>query len=93
MWNKDGMHEMDEETKAKWTAKLVELGMPEDKIDERLIWVAKMTTHKLSKLRLLLSDKGINEAKAKELINQLVNKALEKDLAKIREWRDKHQDT
>ncbi len=71
--------------------KLTELGIPEEKIDESLIWSVKKTSFKLSKLRLVL-DEGIEESKAKEIVEKLVNKALEKDLAKIKEWQEKHEE-
>ena len=37
MWDKADEHKMDEEMIAKWTKKLTELGVPEDKIDEHLL--------------------------------------------------------
>jgi hypothetical protein len=92
MWDKTNKEPMDEEMKAKWTKKIAELGVPEDKIDEHLIWVFKMVSHKLGKLRLMLDDIGVEESKAKEIIETVVARANEKDLAKIREWRDQHQE-
>ncbi|HUD06866.1 MAG TPA: hypothetical protein VMR34_03180 [Candidatus Saccharimonadales bacterium] len=83
---------MDEEKKAKWTKKLVELGIPEEKIDETLIWSVKKVSFKLSKLRLVLDEKGVDESKAKEIVEKLVAKALGKDLAKIKEWQEKHKE-
>jgi endonuclease III-like uncharacterized protein len=90
--DKNHMTEMSEEKKEKWTMKLTELGIPEEKIDESLIWSVKKTSFKLSKLRLVLDEKGIEESKAKEIVEKLVNKALEKDLAKIKEWQEKHEE-
>ena len=92
MWDKDNIDKMDDEKKARWTKKLVELGIPEEKIDESLIWSVKKVSHKLSRLRLLLNEKGVDESKAKEIIGGLVNKALGKDLAKIKEWQEKHKE-
>ena len=92
MWDKDTMHAMDEEKKAKWTNKLKELGVPEEKIDESLIWSVKKLSFKLNKLRLLLDEKGVEESKAKEIVEKLVTNALGKDLAKLKEWREKHQE-
>lgn len=92
MWDKSAEHKMDEEMIAKWTKKLAELGVPEDKVDEHILWLFKKITFKLSKLRLVLDDMGIEESKAKEIIEKLVARANEKDLAKIREWRDQHQE-
>jgi hypothetical protein len=92
MWDKDKMGEMDEEKKAKWIKKLTELGVPEEKVDESLIWSVKKTSYKLSKLRLILDKKGVEEAKAKEIVEKLVDKALGKDLAKIKEWQEKHNE-
>jgi len=92
MWDKDNMPEMDEEKKAKWVEKLTELGIPEEKIDESLIWTVKKTSHKLSKLRLILDEKGVEESKAKEIVEKLVANALGKDLDKIREWQEKHKE-
>ena len=83
--------EMSEEKKEKLTAKLKELGIDEDKIDERLMWTYKKVSFGLMKLRLVLDDKGIDEAKSKEIIDKLVDKAKEKDLAKIREWHEKRK--
>ena len=54
--------------------------------------IFKKVTFKLSKLRLMLDDIGVDESKAKEIIEKVVAKANEKDLAKIREWRDQHQE-
>ena len=92
MWDKDNMKEMDEEKKAKWTEKLTELGIPEEKIDEPLIWAVKKTSFKINKLRLILDEKGFEESKAKEIVEKLVTKALGKDLAKIKEWQEKHKE-
>ncbi|MGD0284381.1 MAG: hypothetical protein ABSB12_02205 [Candidatus Saccharimonadales bacterium] len=91
MWNKDEEHKMDDDKKAKLTSMVTELGVPEDKIDEHLLWLFKKVSFKLSKLRLVLDEKGIDEAGAKAIIEKMVAKANEKDLAKIKEWRDKHQ--
>jgi len=87
------MHEhkqMSEEKKAKFTAKLKELGIDESSIDERLMWSVKKVSFGLMKLRLVLEDKGIDETKSREIIDKLVEKAKTKDLAKIREWHEKH---
>ncbi|HUD08189.1 MAG TPA: hypothetical protein VMQ52_03870 [Candidatus Saccharimonadales bacterium] len=92
MYNKDNMGEMDEEKKAEWTEKLTGLGVPEEIIDEPLIWTVKKASFKLSKLRLILDEKGVEESKAKEIIQTLVTKALGKDLAKIKEWQEKHKE-
>ena len=83
--------EMSEEKKEKLTAKLKELGMDEDKIDERLMWIYKKVSFGLMKLRLVLDDKGIDEAKSREIIDKLVDKVANKDLSKIREWHEKHK--
>jgi hypothetical protein len=83
--------EMSEEKKEKLTAKLKELGIDEDKIDERLMWTYKKVFFGLMKLRLVLDDKGIDEAKSHEIIDKLVNKAANKDLAKVREWHEEHK--
>jgi len=82
---------MSEEKKEKLTAKLKELGIDESKIDERLLWSYKKVSFGLMKLRLALDDIGVDEAKSHELINKLVDKVTSKDLAKIREWHDKHK--
>jgi len=92
MWDKTNEGKMDEEKLAKWTERVAALGVPEDKIDEHLLWIFKKVTFKLSKLRLMLDDKGIDESKAKEIIQNLVNKSNSKDLAKLREWKLKHQE-
>ena len=92
MGDKEQMHEMDEEMVAKWTKMISELGVPEDQVDEHLIWVFKKATHKLSKLRLVLDEKGVDEATAKAIIEKLAAHVNEKDLAKIREWREKRQE-
>jgi endonuclease III-like uncharacterized protein len=92
MWDKDKMGEMDEEKKAKWVKKISDLGVPEDKIDEKLIWAFKKTSMKISHLRLKLDAIGIDEAKAKEIVEKVVNHSLEKDLAKIKEWHEQHQE-
>jgi len=92
MWDKDNKYEMDEEKKAKWVKKLTELGVPEEKIDDSLIWTVKKVSFKLSKLRLILDEKGVDESKAKEIVEKLVNKSLGKDLSKIKEWHEKHKE-
>ena len=83
--------EMSEEKKEKLTAKLKELGIDENKIDERLMWSFKKVSFGLMKLRLVLDDKGLSEAQSKEIIEKLVDKATNKDLAKVREWQEKHE--
>jgi hypothetical protein len=84
--------EMSEEKKEKLTAKLKELGIDDSKIDEKLMWSFKKASFGLMKLRLILDDKGVSEEKSKEIIDKLVDKAKEKDLAKVREWHEKHKD-
>jgi hypothetical protein len=84
--------EMSEEKKEKLTAKLKEMGVDESNIDEKLMWSVKKVSFGLMKLRLVLDDKGIDEAKAQEIIDKLVDKAKTKDLAEIREWREKHNE-
>jgi hypothetical protein len=69
--------------KEKLTSKLKELGIEESKIDERLMWSFKKVSFGLMKLRLVLDDKGIDEAKSREIIDKLVDKATKKDLAKV----------
>ncbi len=83
--------EMSEEKKEMLTAKLKELGIDESNIDERLMWSVKKVSFGLMKLRLVLDDKGIDEAKSQEIIDKLVDKAKGKDLAKVREWHEKHK--
>ncbi|HTB48686.1 MAG TPA: hypothetical protein VK712_01240 [Verrucomicrobiae bacterium] len=82
---------MSEEKKEKLTAKLKELGIDENSIDDRLLWSVKKVSFGLVKLRLVLDDKGIDEAKSREIIDKLVDKAKNKDLAKVREWHEKHE--
>ena len=84
-------HEMSEEKKEKLTAKLKELGIEESLIDERLMWSFKKVSFGLTKLRLVLDDKGVSEAKTKDIIDELVEKAMKKDLAKVREWHEEHK--
>jgi hypothetical protein len=83
--------EMSEEKKEKLTSELKELGIEENVIDERLMWSFKKVSFGLMKLRLVLDDKGIDEAQSREIIEKLVDKATKKDLAKIREWHEKHK--
>jgi len=92
MGDKDHKHDMDAEKLAKWTKKIAELGVPEDQIDEHLIWSFKKAVMKLSKLRLVLDDKGVAEADAKAIIDKVAAHANQKDLAKIHEWKAKHHD-
>ena len=87
MFNK----EMTEEKKEKMTAKLKELGVDESKIDERMMWSVKKVSFGLMKLRLVLDEKGIAETQSREIIDKLVDKAKNKDLAKVREWHEKHK--
>lgn len=83
--------EMTEEQKEKFTEKLKELGIDESSIDEKLMWSFKKFSFGLMKLRLVLDDKGIDEAKSREIIDRLVDKATDKDLAEVREWHEKHE--
>jgi len=83
---------MDEEMKAKWTKKLTELGIAEEKIDEKLVWSVKKASHGLHKLRLVLDDKEVEAEKAEEIISKIVKHALEKDLSEIREWQEKRME-
>ena len=83
--------EMSEEKKAKLTEKLKELGIDESKIDDRLLWSVKKVSFGLMKLRLVLDDIGIDESKSREVIDKLVDKAANKDLAEVREWHEKHK--
>jgi hypothetical protein len=92
MYNKDDEHKMDDEKIAKMTKMVVELGVPEDKVDEHLLWIFKKVFFKLNKLRLVLDEKGVDESAAKDIIEKLVAKANEKDLAEIKEWHEKHQE-
>lgn len=91
MWDKDKMG-MDEEKKAKWTANLKELGIDEDKIDEKLVWTIKKINHKISGLRLILDEKGFEEGEANLIARKVVAHALEKDLSKLKEWRQEHKE-
>ena len=92
MYNKDDEHKMDDEKTAKLTKMVVEIGVPEDKVDEHLLWIFKKVFFKLNKLRLVLDEKGVDESAAKDIIEKLVAKANEKDLAEIKEWHEKHQE-
>jgi hypothetical protein len=92
MGDKEHMHEMDEEMVAKWTKMITELGVPEEQVDEHLIWVFKKATHKLSKLRLVLDEKGVDEATTKAIVEKLAAHVNGKDLAKIKEWKEKYQE-
>ena len=83
--------EMSDEKKEKLTAKLKKLGIDESNIDERLMWTYKKVSFGLMKLRLVLDDKGIDEAKSREIIDKLVDKVANKDLAKVREWHEEHK--
>lgn len=92
MWDKDSEHKMDDEKIAKLTKMVVELGVPEDKVDEHLLWIFKKVLFKLNKLRLVLDEKGVDESEAKAIVEKLVAKTNEKGLAEIREWHQKHQE-
>lgn len=87
MWDK-----MDEEKKAKFSAKIKEMGIDEKIIDEHLIWKFKKLSHKLMRLRLMLDEKGVSDAKIKEILDKLVDKAMKKDLAKMKQWVEEHKD-
>jgi len=87
MWDK-----MDDEKKAKLTAKLADLGIDEKLIDEHLMHTFKKASFKLAKLRLILNEKGVDEAKIKEILDKLVDHAMNKDLVKMKEWMEEHKD-
>lgn len=89
MWGK--IDEMDEDKKARLMEKLKELGIAEEKVDESLMWTIKKISHKISKLRLILDEKGVEDSKVKEIIVKLVAKTTEKDLAKIKQWHNEHE--
>lgn len=93
MWDKNNEGKMDEEKIAKWTRKVTELGVPEDKVDEQLLWIFKKVTFKLNMLRLILDEKGVDETQAKAIVEKLAAKANEKDLSSIKEWHEKHQES
>lgn len=83
---------MTEEKKAKLTEKLKEMGIDESIIDERLMWKFKKVSFGLMKLRLVLDEKGVDEAKTKEIIDKIVDKSMSKDLAKVKQWHEEHKD-
>ena len=87
MWDK-----MDDEKKKKMTEMLEELGIDEKIVDEHLMHVAKKVSFRLIKLRLMLDERGVDEAKAKEIIEKMVGMAMGKDLAKVKEWHKEHME-
>jgi hypothetical protein len=87
MWDK-----MDDEKKQKLTTMLKDLGIDEKMIDEHLIWKVKKSSFKLMKLRLMLDEKGLSEADTKKILDKLVEASMKKDLAKIKEWQEEHED-
>lgn len=84
---KDKTEKMDKEKMEKWADKFKKMGISEDMVDEHLMWRYKKSFIKLMKLRLALSEKGMSEAKIKEVVDKMVDMVMEKDLAKIKEWR------
>ena len=90
MWDKNMV--MDEKKKAEWTERLKDLGIPEDAIDEKLIWSVKKTSHKIEKLRFILDKKGIEEGQANLIARKVAAYGLEKDLTKIKQWHEMHKD-
>jgi hypothetical protein len=74
------------------TEKLKEMGIDEKMIDEKLLWTYKKVFYKLMKLRLVLDEKGVDEAKTKDILERIVAKVMKKDLAKIKEWHAEHKD-
>ena len=85
--------EMSAEAKEKLTTKLTELGLEESAIDDRLMLTYRRISHGLTKLRILLDDKGIDAPKTREIIETIVNKTMEKDLAKAKQWYEEHKDS
>lgn len=83
--------EMSEEKRVIITAKLKELGVDESMIDDRLMWSVKKASFGLMKLRLVLSDKGVDDAKSREVIDKLVDEASKKDLTEVKEWYEKRK--
>jgi Asp-tRNA(Asn)/Glu-tRNA(Gln) amidotransferase B subunit len=90
MWDKS--EQMDKEKMEKMTEKLKEMGIDEKMIDEKLLWTYKKVFYKLMKLRLVLDEKGLDEAKTKDILEKMVAKVMKKDLAKIKEWHSEHKD-
>jgi len=84
--------EMSEEKKAKLTSKLKELGIDEKMIDEHLMWKVKKASHELTKLRLMLDEKGASKEDTKKILDKLVEGSMKKDLAKIKEWQKEHKE-
>lgn len=91
MWDKSNEEPMDPEKVAKLTQMVVELGVPEDKVDEHLLRLVKKASFKLKLLRLKLDEKGVDETQAKQIVEKLAANVNEKDLAAIKEWHEKHQ--
>lgn len=89
MWDK--ADKMDKEKAEKMTEKLKEMGIDEKMIDEKLLWTYKKVFFKLMKLRLVLDEKGVDEAKTKDILEKMVAKVMKKDLAKIKEWHKEHK--
>jgi endonuclease III-like uncharacterized protein len=86
------MDKMNDEMKEKMVKKLADMGIEKDMIDEKLMWVTQKVYFKLMKLRLILSEKNIDEEKAKAIIEKLVAKSFDKDLADIKKWHEEHSD-
>lgn len=84
------MGEMDSDKRMKLVDRLKALGVDEGKIDDNILWAVKKISYKVNELRMYLDKEGLDESKAKEVVNKLVAEALEKDLAKIKEWHEEY---
>lgn len=79
---------LDEEKMQKIADKLEKMGMDKEAIDERAIWGAKKMFMGIMKLRWVMEEKGISQAKAKKIVKGLVDKAMDNDLKKMMEEKE-----
>ena len=87
MWDK-----IDETKKAEMIKSLKAMGIEEDMIDDKVLWVAKMVGFKIMKLRLIMDEKGLDADQVEEIIENIVAKAMEKDLDEIKKWHKEHKE-
>lgn len=90
MW--ENMNDQGEDKMLMIVDELKKFGITEDKIDDDLIWAVKKISHKINKLRLILDSKGVEQAKANEIIKGMVAEAANKDLVEVKEWHKEHEE-
>lgn len=79
---------MDEKAKEEMMKKWKELGLDKDMVDEHVMWGAKKIMFGIAKVKHSLKEKGMEEAKVKEVLKKMLDMAIESDMKM--DWKEKH---